>query len=131
MHVPGKRRRAAKASDLGGREHVGLEIGAKPAIRLGDADGEQAGLVQVPIVLRRKLRHPGRGRSALGANLVGGKLTGAGDDVPPGGHQDRPRQARKSGGSVGCIAQTSHPCISRQRIPDDLAVDHHVYCRQD
>jgi len=56
VHVPGQRGRAAIAADLGSRECVGLVVGAEAAMFLRDRDAEQAGAMQIPVVLDRKFR---------------------------------------------------------------------------
>ena len=54
MHVPGQRGRAAIAADLGGRERIGLVVGAEAAVLLRNGDAEQAGAMQIPVVLGRE-----------------------------------------------------------------------------
>ena len=56
MHVPGQRSGAAVARDLRCSERVGLVVSAKSAMFARDADSQQAGFVQIAIVLGRKAR---------------------------------------------------------------------------
>src|SRR3954454_3667844 len=51
MHVPGQRGGAAIAADLGGRDGVGLIVSAETAMLFGDRDAEQAGTMQVLVIL--------------------------------------------------------------------------------
>ena len=64
MHVPGQRGGAAIAADFGGGQRIGLVVGAEPAVLPGDGDAEQAGAVQVPVVLGREFRVAVIGRGA-------------------------------------------------------------------
>ena len=64
VHVPGQRGGAAIAADLGGRQRVGLVVGAEAAVLFRDSDAEQPGAVQVPVVLGRKFRFAVVGRRA-------------------------------------------------------------------
>ena len=66
MHVPGQRGRAAIAADLGGGQRVGLVVGAEAAMLLWDGDAEQAGAMQVPVILGREFRLAIVGRGAAG-----------------------------------------------------------------
>ena len=70
MHVPGQRRRAAVAPDLGGADRIGAVAGAEPALPFRDADGEEAGLVQVAIVLGREAGLAVVDRGALGEDRL-------------------------------------------------------------
>ena len=54
VHVPGQRGRAAIAADLGGRQRVGLVVGAKAAMLPGNGDAEQAGAMQIPVIFDRE-----------------------------------------------------------------------------
>src|SRR3954471_7580066 len=54
MHVPGQRRGAAIAADLGSRNGVGLVVRAEAAMLFGNRDAEQAGAVQILVVLGGK-----------------------------------------------------------------------------
>jgi hypothetical protein len=54
MHIPGQRRRAAIAADLGGGERVGLIVGAETAVLFGNRNAEQAGAMQILVVLGRE-----------------------------------------------------------------------------
>lgn len=56
MHVPGERRRAAVAADLGSRERVGLVVGAKAAMLLRNRNAEQPRAMQIRIIVDRKSR---------------------------------------------------------------------------
>ena len=78
MHVPGQRGRAAIAADLGGADRVGPVVGAEPALGFRDADAEEAGLVEVAVVLGREgrvavmsRRPPGEDRLAHRPRPVG------------------------------------------------------------
>ena len=64
MHVPGQRGGAAVAADLGGGQRIGLVVGAEPAVLFGDGDAEQAGVVQVAVILGREFRFAVIGRGA-------------------------------------------------------------------
>ena len=66
VHVPGQRGRAAIAADLGGRQRVGLVVGAETAMLFRDRDSEQAGAMQIPVVLGREFRVAIVGRGAAG-----------------------------------------------------------------
>ena len=66
MHVPGQRGGAAIAADLGGGDGVGLVVGAKAAMLFGDGDAEQAGAVQILVVLAREPRFAIVGRGTAG-----------------------------------------------------------------
>ena len=66
MHVPGQRGRAAIAADLGGRQRVGLVVGAEAAVLFGNGDAEQARAVQIAVVLGREFGFAIIGRGAAG-----------------------------------------------------------------
>ena len=66
MHVPGQRGGAAIAADLGGRDGVGLIVGAEAAMLFRDRDAEQAGAVQVLVILGGKFGVAVVGRGAAG-----------------------------------------------------------------
>ena len=71
MHVPGQRGGAAIAADLGGGQRIGLVVGAEPAVLFGDGDAEQAGAVQVAVILGREFRFAVIGRGAAGEHAPG------------------------------------------------------------
>ena len=54
MHVPGQRGGAAIAADFRGGERIGLVVGAKAAVLFRDGDAEQAGAVQIAVILGRE-----------------------------------------------------------------------------
>ena len=54
MHVPRQRRGAAIAADLGGGYRVGLVVRAEAALLSGNGDAEQAGAMQIPVILGRE-----------------------------------------------------------------------------
>src|ERR1700722_9810198 len=54
MHVPGQRGRTAVTADLGGRYRVSLIAGAEAAVLLRNGNAEQAGTMQIPVVLGRE-----------------------------------------------------------------------------
>ena len=56
MHVESERGRAAVTTDLGRHQRIGLEVRAMSAMFLRHANGEQARLVQVPVVRHREDR---------------------------------------------------------------------------
>ena len=64
MHVPGQRGGAAIAADFGGGQRIGLVVRAEPAMLPGDGDAEQAGVVQVAVILGREFRFAVIGRGA-------------------------------------------------------------------
>ena len=64
MHVPGQRGRAAIAADLGGGQGIGLVVGAEAAMLPGNGDAEQAGAMQIPVILGREFRVAIVGRRA-------------------------------------------------------------------
>src|ERR1700722_15728645 len=66
MHVPGQSGGTAIAADLGRRQCVGLIVGAEAAVLLGNGDAEQAGAVQVPVILGREFCVAIIGRGAAG-----------------------------------------------------------------
>src|SRR5450631_1923764 len=65
MHVPGQRGGAAIAPDLGGGQGIGLIIGAEAAMLFRNGDGEQAGAMQIPVILDREFRVAVVGRGAV------------------------------------------------------------------
>ncbi len=70
MHVPGQRGGAAVAADFGGGQRVGLVVGAEAAMLLWNGDAEQAGTVQVAVILGRKFRIAVIGRGAAGEHRL-------------------------------------------------------------
>src|SRR6266446_8132277 len=56
MHVPGQRGRAAIAADLGGGYRISLVVGAEAAMLLRNSDAEQAGAMQIPVILGGECR---------------------------------------------------------------------------
>ena len=64
VHVPGQRGGAAIAADLGGGQRVGLVVGAEAAMLFGNGDAEQAGAMQIPVILGREFRVAIVGRRA-------------------------------------------------------------------
>jgi hypothetical protein len=83
VHVPGQRRGAAIAADLGGGQRVGLIAGAEAAMLLGNGDAEQARAMQVPVILgrefglavvRRRARVIIPACSSLSRNAAGSKI---------------------------------------------------------
>src|SRR5450756_165419 len=80
MHVPGQRGRAAIAADLGRRQCIGLIIGAETAVLFGNGDAEQAGAMQIPVILGREFRVAVIGRGAAGEHALA-KLARFGDDA--------------------------------------------------
>ena len=79
VHVPGQRGRAAIAADLGGGQRVGLVVGAEAAVLLRNGDAEQAGAVQVAVILGREGRVAVVGRGAAGEHALA-ELARARDD---------------------------------------------------
>ena len=79
MHVPGQRGGAAIAADFGGGQRIGLVVGAEPAMLLGNRDAEQAGAVQVLVVLGREFRVAVILRGAAGEYALA-ELAGPRDD---------------------------------------------------
>ncbi len=79
MHVPGQRGGAAIAADLGGGQRIGLVVRAEAAVFLGDGDAEQAGMVQVAVILGREFRFAIIGRGAAGEHRLA-ELARARDD---------------------------------------------------
>src|SRR5581483_6490471 len=68
MHVPGQRGGAAITADVGGSERIGLVVGAKSAMLLRDGYPEQAGAVQILVVLGREFGIAVVGRGAVREN---------------------------------------------------------------
>ena len=64
MHIPGQRGGAAIAADFRGSQRIGLVVRAEAAVLSGDGDAEQAGMVQVAIILSREFRFAVIGRGA-------------------------------------------------------------------
>ena len=70
VHVPGQRGRAAIAADLGGRDRIGLVVGAEAAVLFGNRDAEQAGAMQIPVILGREFGVAIIGRGAAGEHAL-------------------------------------------------------------
>ena len=66
MHVPGQRGRAAIASDLGGRDRIGLIVSAEAAVFLWDRNSKQSGAMQIAVVFGREFGFAIVGRGAAG-----------------------------------------------------------------
>src|ERR1700728_3633276 len=54
VRVPGQGGRAAIAADLGGRQSVGLVVGAKAAMLFGNGNAEKAGEMRILVILGRE-----------------------------------------------------------------------------
>ena len=79
VHVPGECRRTAIAADLCRRYGVALIVSAEPAVLFGNGDAEQAGAMQVPVILGRECGVAIIGRRAAREHILA-KLARGRDD---------------------------------------------------
>ena len=109
MHVPGQRGGAAIAADLGGSQRVGLVVGAEAAVLLRNGDAEQAGAVQVLVVLGGEFRFA----------VVGGRASG---------EHGLAELARARDDFGLAVVQAKRAGIEDRRVQIDVAGRRHLAC---
>src|SRR5437879_3630583 len=80
MHVEGERGGPTPAAELGRDQAIGREIGAEPALALGNAQGGELGGLEVGVVLEREARLAVVARGARREVLAAERI-GEGDEV--------------------------------------------------
>ena len=67
------------ATDFGGGDRISLKVGAEAAVFSGNGDAEEAGAVQIPVIVGREFCLPIVSRGTAGEHGLA-ELAGGGDD---------------------------------------------------